>query len=375
MIYKQFQELRLSALGLGCMRLPVLEGKEDQIDREATAHLVELAIRGGINYFDTAWGYHGGNSELVMGEILSRYPRERFYLATKFPGYDTDNFIRVEEIFEKQLKRCRVDFFDFYLCHCLHENNLSLYLDPQYRVHDYLAEQKRQGRIRHLGVSCHCTMDTLRRFLETYADVIEFVQLQLNWLDWSGQDAKSKVLYLRERGIPVWVMEPVRGGSLASLEPEHEARLHALRPEESIPGWAFRFLQTIPDVVMTLSGMSDSEQLQANLETFRDAKPLSPGEWEGLMQIAAERLGKKTLACTACRYCTSYCPKSLEIPKLIALYNRLRYADTSDADALVANLTPETAPSACIGCGACAKICPQSIAIPETMKELAARLG
>ncbi len=374
MIYKQFGELRLSSLGLGCMRLPVVDGKGSDIDRDAVARMVETAMKAGINYYDTAWGYHGGNSERVMGEILSHYPRESFYLATKYPGYDVNNFIHVEEIFQEQLKKCRVDYFDFYLFHCLNENNLPLYLDPQYKVHDYLAEQKRLGRIRHIGVSCHCNMETFRRFLEVYADVIEFVQLQLNWVDWSGQDAKSKVLYLRERGIRVWVMEPVRGGGLATLEPEYTARLEALRPEETVPGWAFRFLQTLPDVVMTLSGMSNMEQLEANIKTFCEEKPLSPTEWDTLMQIAAEKAGKKTLACTACRYCTSYCPQGLDIPALIALYNRLLYADGDTAADLRASLAPGQDPAACIGCGACAAVCPQAIAIPDMMKDLAARL-
>ena len=165
MIYKKFQDIELSALGMGTMRLPLIGKNEAEIDEAASAEMVEYAIRHGVNYFDTAWGYHSGNSELVMGKILSEYPRDSFYLATKFPGYDVSNMDKVEEIFEKQLEKCRVEYFDFYLFHNVCEKNINEYLDPKYGILDYLIKQKENGRIRHLGFSAHGSYDVMKRFL------------------------------------------------------------------------------------------------------------------------------------------------------------------------------------------------------------------
>ena len=217
MIYKDFQDLKLSALGLGAMRLPVTDGKDGQIDETATAEMVKYAMDNGINYYDTAWGYHEGQSELVMGRVLSKYPRDSFYLASKFPGYDLENMPKVKEIFEKQLEKCQVEYFDFYLFHNVCEMNIDAYLDPQYGIYDYLMEQKKNGRIRHLGFSAHAECDVMKRFLEAYGEHMEFCQLQINYIDWNFQKAKDKVELLKEWNIPVWVMEPVRGGKLASL--------------------------------------------------------------------------------------------------------------------------------------------------------------
>ena len=202
-------------------------------------------------------GISWGNSELAMGKALKNYPRESFYLASKFPGYDLANMDKVEEIFEKQLEKCQVEYFDFYLFHNVCEMNIDAYLDPKYGIFEYLVKQKENGRIRHLGFSGHGKMDVLKRFLDAYGEHMEFCQLQVNYLDWTFQNAKEKVELMKEHNIPVWVMEPVRGGKLASLDPENESKLKALRPEESIAAWAFRFLQSVPEVKVVLSGMSN----------------------------------------------------------------------------------------------------------------------
>ena len=198
MVYKKFQDLQLSALGMGAMRFPVIDGDDQKIDEEATAKMVKYAIEQGVNYFDTAWGYHGGNSELVMGKVLSGYPREKFYLATKFPGYDLANMEKVEEIFEKQLEKCRVSYFDFYLFHNVCEMNINEYLDEKYGIFEYLVKQKENGRIRHLGFSAHGSIEVMRRFLEAYGEHMEFGQLQVNYVDWKFQEAKAKVELLKE---------------------------------------------------------------------------------------------------------------------------------------------------------------------------------
>ena len=300
MIYKDFQDVKLSALGMGCMRLPVIDGDDAKIDEEKTKEMVAYAMEHGVNYYDTAWGYHNGNSELVMGRALAQYPRESFYLADKFPGYDLSNMDKVEEIFEEQLKKCRTDYFDFYLFHNVCELNIDDYLDESHGIHAYLMEQKKNGRIRHLGFSGHGSYDVLKRFLEAYGKDMEFCQIQLNFLDWSFQDAKGKLELLKEYGIPVWVMEPLRGGSLAKLDSGAEEKLKALRPDEGIPAWAFRFLQTIPEVKVTLSGMSNEEQLKENIATFGEDRPLNREEMDTLLGIADEMVKKNVLPCTAC---------------------------------------------------------------------------
>lgn len=376
MIYKKFQDLNLSALGMGAMRLPVIDGKDGQIDQDAAKEMVAYAMENGINYYDTAWGYHEGQSELVMGTLLKDYPRSDFYLATKFPGYDLSNMDKVESIFEEQLKKCQVEYFDFYLFHNVCEMNIDAYLDEKYGIHSYLMSQKKAGRIRHLGFSAHGGYDVMKRFLEAYGRDMEFCQIQLNYLDWSFQDAKVKVELLKEYQIPVWVMEPLRGGRLASLSQEHEEALSALRPDESIPAWAFRFLQSIPQVTMVLSGMSNFEQLKENIQTFSQDKPLNPKEMETLLGIGDKMLEKKVLPCTACRYCAAHCPKGLDIPSLLALYNEHCFTEGGFiAPMALMAVEEERRPSACVGCGSCEAVCPQQIKISEAMKDFAGKLG
>lgn len=375
MIYRDFQDLKLSALGLGNMRLPVMDGDNSRIDEETTFQMIDYAMEKGINYYDTAWGYHNGNSELVVGKALKRHPRESFYLATKFPGYDLSNMPKVQEIFEKQLEKCQVDYFDFYLFHNVCETNIDAYLDPKYGIYDYLIQQKKNGRIRHLGFSAHGNLDVLKRFLEAYGKDMEFCQLQINWLDWTFQNAKEKVELLKEYQIPVWVMEPLRGGKLASLNEEYTAALKELRPEESIPAWAFRFLQTIPEVTMILSGMSTPQQLRDNLQTFETDRPLSETEWDTLQKISAKMTSSTALPCTACHYCVSKCPKELDIPGLISLYNEHTFTGGGFIAPMALNSIPEEKrPSACIGCKSCEQVCPQQIRISEMMSDFAAKI-
>lgn len=281
MVYKEFQDLKLSALGMGAMRLPVVDEDDARIDEEKAAAMVDYAMNCGINYYDTAWGYHNGNSELVMG-----------------------------------------------------------------------------------------------RFLDAYGESMEFCQIQLNWLDHTFQNAKGKLELLKERQIPVWVMEPLRGGKLAALPKEQEEALRALRPEETIPAWAFRFLQSIPEVVVTLSGMSNYKQLQENVATFETEKPLNQQEMEGLLSVASAVLEKQILPCTACRYCVSHCPKGLNIPGLLELYNEHSFTGGGFIAPMALMAVPkEKHPNACIGCRSCEAVCPQQIKISEAMSDFAGKLG
>ena len=376
MIYKDFQGLRLSALGFGAMRLPVVGGDDARVDETATAEMVAYAMRQGVNYYDTAWGYHGENSETVMGKALSQYDRESYYLATKFPGYDLSNMGKVEAIFEAQLKKCGVDYFDFYLFHNVCEMNIDEYLDRKHGILDYLLKQKKNGRIRHLGFSVHGSLEVMRRFLEAYGGHMEFGQIQLNYIDWTFQDSQAKMELLGEYGIPVWVMEPLRGGKLAALSGEDAARLKALRPDESIPAWAFRFLQTLPGVVVTLSGMSNFDQLRDNVRTYEADRPLNERELAVLLEIADGMVGRIALPCTACRYCVSYCPQQLDIPMLLELYNEQSFTGGGFIAQMALMAVPEDRqPSACVGCGACEAVCPQQIGIAGAMSDFNEKLN
>ncbi len=366
MIYRNFKGLQLSALGFGTMRLPTIDGDNARIDENAAGEMFDYAIEHGVNYFDTAWGYHGGQSEISVGKLLSKYPRESFYLASKFPGYDRDNLARAAEIFEKQLEKCRVEYFDFYLAHTVSEQNIEYYLDPQYAFHDFLASLKASGKVRHLGFSVHASLETTKRFLDAFGDLMEFCQVQLNWIDWEYQKACDKVELLAERNIPVWVMEPLRGGKLANLEQKYVDRLAALRPDETVPAWSFRYLQTIPGVTVTLSGMSDFNQIAQNIKTFETDAPLNEQEMAALYEIASNMTA--TVPCTTCRYCVEKCPMELKIPELIKVYNDHLFSGRD-----FAKIGEEMRPSACIACRGCEEVCPQQIKISEVFADFNAR--
>ncbi|MEZ3444874.1 MAG: aldo/keto reductase [Lachnospiraceae bacterium] len=376
MIYRKFQDLQLSGLGLGMMRLPVLGGDDSAIDEAAAAEMIDYAYQNGINYFDTAWGYHNGNSELVAGKYLGRHPRESYYLASKFPGYDLSNMDKVEEIFEKQLEKCQTPYFDFYLFHNVYEGNIDAYLNPEYGILEYLLKQKENGRIHHLGFSAHGSVEVIQRFLDAYGQYMEFCQLQINYMDWHFQNAQGKVDLLNKAGIPVWVMEPLRGGKLAEASGELAAAMQTMRPKETIPGWAFRFLQSIPGVTMVLSGMSTMEQLRANIDTYGTDAPLSGEEFDALIRHVDAELRKGGLPCTACHYCTGHCPQKLPIPELIALYNEHKLTGGGFiAPMAVDSMPQEKRPSNCIGCRACEQVCPQQIKISEMMADFTSMIG
>ena len=374
MIYRDFQDMKLSGLGLGAMRLPVVNGDDAVIDSAKTEEMVAYAMEQGINYYDTAWGYHDGNSEIVLGKALSKYPRESYHLADKFPGYDLSNMPKVKEIFEQQLQKCGVEYFDFYLFHNVCEMNIDAYLNEKYGIFPYLLEQKKAGRIRHLGFSAHGNLDVLKRFLDAYGEYMEFCQIQLNYLDWTFQDAKAKVDLLNSRRIPVWVMEPLRGGRLAKLPEKIEETLKSSRPDEKIPAWAFRFLQSVPGVTVVLSGMSSLEQMKENIQTFETDKPLNETEKKTLLS-AADGMLNGILPCTACHYCVSHCPQELDIPMLLNLYNEHSFTGGGFIAPMALMAVPEEKhPSACLGCRSCEEVCPQQIKISEAMADFAQKM-
>ncbi len=366
MIYRDFNEKKLSLLGFGAMRLPE---NEQGIDEALVRRMVAYAMEHGVNYFDTAYPYHAGMSERVMGRVLSEYPRESFYLADKYPGHQIMEKHDPEAIFEEQLRRCGVEYFDFYLLHNVYEKSLDVYMDPQLGILDYFREQKRLGRIKHLGFSTHGRLETMEKFLDICGEDMEFCQIQLNYLDWTLQNGKEKYEMLTRRGIPVWVMEPVRGGKLAGFTDD---RLTTLRPDATTASWGFRFLQKLPNVKMILSGMSNMDHIMDNVATFAQEQPLTQQEEAVLLEIAEGM--KNVIPCTACRYCCDGCPVGLDIPTMMSICSDIRFAPVVNSVMLIQALPDEKKPAACIACGKCTKVCPQGIDIPAVMKELTQRL-
>lgn len=370
MKYRSFKDKKISLLGFGAMRFPLIEqGGEKIVDFAESERLVDEAVRAGVNYFDTGYPYLRGESERIIGKILSKYPRESYYLADKFPGHQIMENYDVKGIFEEQLQKCGVDYFDFYLLHNVAETTLDTYKDSRWGIVDYLIEEKKRGRIKHLGFSTHATVEGLEEILELYADKLEFCQIQLNYLDFTLQRANEKLELLKKYNMPVIVMEPVRGGKLANLNPKAEAMLKARRPDESIASWCFRWLESFPEIITVLSGMSSMTQVEDNLKTYSGGEPLSFDE-RALLSEIAEAL-KKSVPCTACRYCTDGCPAGLDIPELISVYNDLSYQKSTNTAMRVEFLPDDKKPEMCIGCGQCNEICPQKIDIPKTLSELA----
>ena len=376
MIYRDYKGDRLSMMGFGAMRLPVIDGNDGKVDVPKAEALVDEAYRSGINYFDTAWGYHMGTSETVMGEALSRYPRDSYRLSTKFPGYDLSNFGKHEEIFAKQLEKCKVDYFDFYFLHNVCELNIDRYMDEEkYHTVSFFRRMKAEGKIKHLGFSCHGSLEVMKRFLEKYGEFMEFGMIQMNYLDYNFQGAKGKLDLLNSYRIPVWVMEPLRGGRLAKMAPADLERMRKTRPGIEPVELAFRFLQSLPGVTVILSGMTEMEQMREKLRIFEKDEPLSKEETDALLDIAKGLINGKIAPCTACKYCLSHCPKELNIPVLLEKYNE----DALTGGGFIAPfaikaLPPEKRPSACIGCKSCEKVCPQQIRISEILKAFGSKM-
>ncbi len=370
MEYRSYRDTdcRPSLLGLGCMRLPTLEPGGTAIDYARAGALVDEAVRGGITYFDVAYPYHGGGAEKFIGAALEKYPRESFYLATKMPLGTLETQEDMEQVFNEQLANCRVDYFDFYLCHAVDAERFEKI--RRIGAFEFLARKKAEGKIRRLGFSFHDKPAVLRAICAAYP--WDFAQLQLNYLDWTVQRAREQYEILQEYGLPCIVMEPVRGGALASLCPEAEAVLKAKAPGRSIASWAIRFAASLPGVLVVLSGMSSEEQLADNLAAMSPFQPLTKSEQNALTR--AVRIDKRAqrIPCTGCRYCMP-CPFGVDIPGLFKAYNRCAAAKSTGRFLKESGDIPAAArPAACRACGKCARVCPQHIGIPEEMAKLRA---
>lgn len=376
MIIRQFKDKDVSLYAMGCMRLPKLNTEDDKsIDEAATFEMVDYAYNNGVTYFDTAWGYHGGMSEVVMGKALSRYPRESFTLATKFPGYDPTNWGKHEEVFAQQLERLQTGYIDMYLIHNVCEMNIDAYLNTEkYGDVEYFIDMRNKGdKIRHLGFSAHGDYETTKRFLEKYGHEMEFVQIQLNFVDYEFQDAAAKLELAREYDLPVIVMEPLRGGSLAKASDEEAAKLDAARPGSTIVEWAERYLQGFDQVFTILNGASSLEQMKENISYFEEEKPLTDSDQEVLRDIVKARMDCGIAPCTACHYCVEHCPLGIDIPLMLELFNENKFTGGGFiAPMRLAMIEEGKLPKDCIACGSCSAVCPQSIDIPGQLAEFSA---
>lgn len=369
MKYSAFSNIQgeISKLGFGLMRLPKLyEGKED-IDYKEAERLVDLAYKNGVNYFDTAYVYHAGESEIFAGKILNKYPRESYKLATKLPGWAIKNDGKtVDELFNEQLEKCDVEYFDFYLLHSLNRDIWNTF--SSVNAYENLKEKKAQGKIKHLGFSFHGDMDLFKELLENYE--WDFVQLQINYYDWEADNAKDFYKLLEERNIPCIVMEPVRGGSLQKLNDEAREVFKKLS-DNSPASYALRFVAQLPNVLTTLSGMSTYEQVEDNINTFNECKPLSDEEMKAVEE--ANILFRKNFAipCTSCKYCVTECPKGIDIPTCFASYNEYnKTREIEDLNKTYLLIPEEKRAHNCIDCKKCMEHCPQEINIPRKLSQI-----
>lgn len=364
MKYNTIRDGKISALGLGGLRFPEQEGRPGHIDRSKAQEIVDTAIACGINCFDTAYSYQDGDSERFLGEVLSGYARDEYLLSTKFYVACNDD---IEVVFEEQLSRCRTDYFDFYMLHCLDEETITPYMDETRDYLGYLLRQKSAGRIKNLGFSSHAGIPTLKRFLDWYDD-FDMALIQLNYLDWRLLDGRAQYELLTERNIPVWVMEPMKGGCLSQLNKQAAAILKQAEPGRSISSWGFRFLHGLDNVQTVLSGMSSVEQVIENAELFSSIEPLDNTQSQLLMSAADIFIETMGVPCSGCRYCSGICPVGLDIPLMLQAFNEHSVGGETWKLGALAGATKA---SECISCGACVKRCPQNIDIPAVMNKIA----
>ncbi len=357
-------DLTLPLLGFGLMRLPEQGGR---IDKVAAQKMFDLAMEAGCNYFDTAWMYHGGESESFLGEALAKYPRTSYMVTSKMPIVMLKNEADVERIFNEQLRKTRVGYFDFYFMHWLSAEHWDI--ARKFKVYDFMKRKQAEGKIRRIGFSYHGDPQTL----EIIAKALpwELAQIQLNYLDWEQNHAREQYEILTKLGIPVAVMTPLKGGTLATLSPAARRVFEKVNPDASIASWGLRFAASPPNVAVVLSGMSDMSQMQDNIKTFSPFKPLTDAERRVIASALRVYRNADLIPCTGCRYCMP-CPVGVEIPANLAIYNNFKESgDRAAARKAYTALPEEQRASECVQCGVCRKKCPQTIDIPALMPVIA----
>lgn len=364
--YKNTDET-VSALGMGCMRFPTKnENGRDIIDEEKAFEIIDYAYSHGINYFDTAYMYHDSKSEEFVGRALEKYDRSTLKIVTKLPIWMADAPEDMQRIFNEQLKNLRTDYFDFYLLHALDREKFERC--KKFGAYEFIKRMKDEGKIRHIGFSFHDSPEVLQEIVDTYD--WDFAQIQLNYYDWEFQNAEAQHRILTEKGIPCVVMEPVRGGALANPCEASVKIFKDARPDKSVASWAVRYVESLPNILTVLSGMSSLEQIKDNVATMTDFEPVDEKDAATIAAALDAYKRKDTLPCTGCRYCMD-CASGVLIPEIFAVYNRYaidrnRESFINDYQALGASALPDN----CVACGVCASQCPQSIDIPAQLEKI-----
>jgi len=367
MISRAFSNIKVqpSLLGFGCMRLPKISSDKEDIDYKAAEEMIDYAYEQGVNYYDTAYIYHEGQSEEFIGHALEKYPRESYYLADKMPGWVIKEKDDVHRVFNNQLNKCQVDYFDFYLCHSLGEQGFKVY--ERFNIFDMLNEKKKSGQIRHLGFSFHDTPEVLERIIDMYP--WDFVQIQLNYLDWERQDAKRQYEIIKAKGIPCIIMEPVRGGALADLCEASNKLFKDYDQKRSVASWAMRYAASLSNVMTVLSGMSNLEQVKDNIETMNSFTALGDKEYEIINAAKDIYMAKTTIPCTGCRYCMD-CPSGVDIPEVFQIYNEFLIGRFAPGFRDAYKALGDKRAMSCIACKKCMEHCPQKIDIAGRMSEI-----
>lgn len=361
---RKYKNLDVSLLGFGCMRLPLKDPAT--IDMDTMKQMVDYAINHGVNYFDTAWFYHGGKSELAIGEVLKKYPRKSFYLADKLPLRVLQDSKDVQDKFNEQLKKCQVDYFDFYLAHNVNKREVDTL--ERCNVYPQLLKKKQEGKIKYLGFSFHDKPELLEQVIKKYK--WDFVQLQINPIDWKSVDAKQQYEIATKYNLPVIVMNPLKGGQLSTLNPKAVDLLKVANPNVSPSSWNLRYVASLPNVLVVLSGMSAYEHVVDNVKTFTNFEPLTNKEQDVLSNAIAVYNSSGAIACTYCQYCID-CPIGVDIPKHFMIYNQ--YKVNGNKNKFIReyeNIAEDKRADKCISCGLCKTKCPQKLEIPELLKEV-----
>ncbi len=367
---KDYLGADIAKLGFGLMRLPMIKG---EVDMEQTKQMADLFLKSGFTYFDTAYVYNGGKSEVAMREaVVKRHPRASFQLATKLPVWEVKSRKDMDKLFATSLERTGAGYFDFYMLHALDKGRLPS-LD-EHGMWEFVIRMKEKGLIRHAGFSFHDKADVLDEILTAHPEM-EFVQLQINYADWESDDVQSRACYevARKHNKAVIVMEPVKGGNLAGMPPDIQNMMRAMNPDLSVASWAVRFAASLEGVVTVLSGMSSLAQMQDNVSYMSHFKPMDDSERKVLADVVVKLAEIPVIPCTDCKYCIDSCPQKIKIPDIFSTYNDYKlYDNLAGVKGHYKWVTSKSGKASdCIACAACESHCPQHIRIIDELKEIA----